>query len=210
MRYIVFKDQPERHSAIKEAAEVIKNGGIVACPTETYYALCARFDNEDTLKYLFMLKGRHSDKPFPLIIGWPELLSFLTEEVNELSRELIRKFWPGPLTILFNAKKGLSEFLLKDGKVAVRVPGHSPALELAMAAGIPLTATSGNNTGFPPSQTAQDVMKYFDARIDMLLDEGVPTPGELPSTIVDPSDGRLVIIREGAVSLADLSKLVNK
>jgi len=200
VEYFLIRNSEERLAAIKESARIIREGGIAACPTETYYALCARFDNEDTLKYLFEIKGRERDRPFPLIIGSREMLPLIAEEPDKLSSYLIERFWPGPLTLLLKGKKGLSPFITKEGKVAVRVPGESFALDLAREAGVPLTATSANTTGYPPAETAEDVMKYFATRIELLVDEGRPTPGRLPSTIVDATGGALKILREGAIS----------
>jgi L-threonylcarbamoyladenylate synthase len=202
MRYITILGGEDRREALSEAARAVKAGGIVACPTETYYALCARYDSEETLKYLFDLKGRAADKPFPLIIGSAEALHLVTDEINDTSIRLMEKFWPGPLTLLFRAKKGasFSRFIVSGGKVAVRVPGESFALSLARLAGMPLTATSANISGMPPARTAEEAMGYFDARIELLIDEGRPAPGGEPSTIVDTGGGRVEIIREGAVS----------
>jgi L-threonylcarbamoyladenylate synthase len=200
MEYILIRTSKERVLALKEATRVILEGGIVACPTETYYALCARFDNGDTLKYLLEIKGREKDKPFPLIIGAREMLPLIAEEPDPLSYALMDSFWPGPLTLLLKAKKILSPLIRKEGKIAVRIPGDSFALELAKEIGVPLTATSANTTGFPPAESAPDVMKYFATRIELLIDEGKPAPGRLPSTIVDATGGVLKIIREGAVT----------
>jgi len=211
MEYVLIRNPEERLEALKEAARVIREGGIAACPTETYYALCARFDNEDTLKYLFEIKGREKDKPFPLIIGGREMLPLIAEEPDELSGKLLfalmEAFWPGPLTLLLKGKKNISPLISKDGKVAVRMPGNSFALELVREAGIPLTATSANTTGFPPAETAEDVMKYFATRIELLIDEGRPAPGRLPSTIVDASGGALKILRQGAIGAGDLKRV---
>ena len=187
--------------AIRSALAVLAGGGIIAYPTETFYGLGAKYDHGPALERLRELKQRPHGNAMPLVIGNVEQLFDLADSVSGPARELIRAYWPGPLTILFQARSGLSEHIVSGGKVAVRVPGDSFALSLARAAGFPITATSANPSGKPPADSAPMVQGYFGSRIDLLIDCG-KTGGDRPSTIVDASSGGLKILREGALDIS--------
>lgn len=186
--------------AVNAAIEVLAAGGVVAYPTETFYGLGVRFDNEASLKRLYSLKDRPQEKTFPLIVGDEGSLSLVASRINKTYKMLMKKYWPGALTVLLPAKKALSGYITSNGKVAVRIPGESFALRLATAAGFPITATSANPAGMPPACNAGTVKRYFPFEIDLLIDGG-KTPGGLPSTLVDIEDGKMKIIRAGAVDV---------
>ncbi|MCL4458034.1 MAG: L-threonylcarbamoyladenylate synthase [Nitrospirae bacterium] len=186
--------------AIRSAITVLKNGGIVAYPTETFYALGVKYDIEPALKRLYEIKQRPKEKAMPLIIGRVEQLPLLTNCISDSAKELMTKFWPGPLTILFNARCGLSGYITSGGKAAVRVPGESFALELAKTAEFPITATSANISGMPPADSASMITDYFDDAVDLIIDGG-RTKGGLPSTIVYAAEGKIKIVRKGAADI---------
>ncbi|MBM4135491.1 MAG: threonylcarbamoyl-AMP synthase [Nitrospira sp.] len=189
------------------AVEALRKGNIVAYPTETFYGLGVKFDMEDPLKKLYDMKKRPKEKAMPLIIGDKQLLPILTESVNSLAIPLMEKFWPGPLTLIFQAKNNLSEYITAGThKIAVRIPGESFALYLAKAALFPFTATSANLSGIPPAQDADTVIRYFGDKIDLLIDGGT-TAGGLPSTIVDVTGRKIKILREGAIRKELLLKI---
>ena len=184
---------------LKKAVAVINDGGIVAYPTETFYGLGVKFDNEASLRKLYELKKRPEEKPMPLIIGGRASLSMIAASMNEIAESLMDKFWPGPLTLLLKAKNDLSSYLTAGtGRVAVRIPGESFALHLAREAGFPITATSANPSGMPPAEDADTVIKYFGEGIDLVIDGG-KTAGGLPSTIADVTEKKIKIVREGAI-----------
>ena len=205
MIHIAIKEN-NTDEAVSKAIDVLHSGGIIAYPTETFYGLGVRFDMAESLKRIYELKRRPVEKAMPVIIGTRALLSeIVTGEWNRnipsSAKSLMDRFWPGPLTLLLPAKEGLSGYLTADtGKIAVRVPGESFALCLAKRAGFPITATSANISGMPPAEDAEAVIKYFGNSIDLLIDGG-STPGGLPSTIVDISEGRIKIVREGAAKI---------
>lgn len=191
---------------IKKAVKTINNGGIVAYPTETFYGVGVKFNNEVALKRLYELKRRPDEKPIPLIIGARGMLSMISLHVNDTASILMDKFWPGPLTLLLKAKKDLSKYITADtNKVAVRIPGKSVALSLANEAGFPITSTSANLSGMPDAEDAGTVIKYFGDEIDMVIDGG-KTPGGMPSTIVDVTEEKLKILREGIIPLSAFKK----
>lgn len=183
------------------ALAVLERGGVIAYPTETFYALGARYDDEAALERLYELKHRPRDKAMPLLVGGDEQLALLTSGSSDAARVLMRRFWPGPLTLLFSARPGLSAFVVAGGAVAARVPGDSFALRLARAAPFAFTATSANRAGRPPAVSAAMVVAAFGDRLDLIVD-GSETPGLLPSTIVDVAGRAVTVLREGAVPAA--------
>ena len=191
--------EDNRKEILRKAIEILNDGGIVAYPTETFYGLGVKFDKENSLKKLFELKKRQEEKPMPLIIGSRASLSMIAASVNEIAESLMDKFWPGPLTLILEAKKGLSPYLTADtGRIAVRIPGESAALYLVREAGFPITATSANPSGMPPAEDADSVIRYFGEELDMVIDGG-RTAGGLPSTIVDAAGESIKIVREGVI-----------
>lgn len=185
--------------ALADARRTIERGGVVAFPTETFYGLAVRYDDGDALKRLYELKRRRRDKPLPLIAGEMEALRPVALPLNAAGEELAQRFWPGPLTLLTAAEEGLSDYLTGGtSKVAVRVPGESFALRLARFIGLPVTATSANISGRPPSDNPGGVVEYFGEGLDLLIDGG-QTPGGRPSTIIDVTGEEVLMVREGAI-----------
>jgi len=190
--------------ALKKASVIIKKGGVVAYPTETFYGLGVKYDDISALKKLYGIKYRSWNKALPLIIGEGRELDLIASDMTVSAEKLAKKFWPGPLTLLLPARPDISEFITANtGKIAVRIPGASFALDLARSLGFPITATSANISGMPPADTAEDVIRYFGDALDLIVDCG-KTPGGKPSTIVDASDQKIRFLRAGAVSIEDV------
>ena len=192
------------YEAVKRSASALMLGGIVAFPTETFYGLGVRYDHLSALERLYELKGRPHDKAMPLIIGDRSLLSLMTTSIPPAAERLMDRFWPGPLTLILPARDTLSRHITADtGAVAVRIPGRSFALRLARTLDFPVTATSANISSQPPADSAEAVSGYFGDSIDIIIDCG-KTPGTLPSTIVDATGNRPVIVRNGMLSEEDI------
>jgi len=197
--FIIKVYETNLEQVLYRTVDILKNGGIVVYPTETFYGLGAKFDMEDSLKKLYDIKQRHEEKAMPLIIGNKELLTVITASMNKTAVSLIDRFWPGPLTLIFLAKENLSEYITAGTHmIAVRIPGESFALQLAKTANFPITATSANPSGLPPAQDAESVIKYFGDKVDLIIDGG-HTSGGLPSTIVDVTGNKIKILREGVI-----------
>lgn len=198
-----------RTRAVVEACRIIKEGGIVAFPTETFYGLGVKYDNISALKKLYEIKKRPKEKAMPLIIGDMNMLSMVAASVSDIAQKLMHKFWPGPLTLLLNAREYLSEFITGEaGMVAVRVPGESFALALARALEFPITATSANISGTSPADTPGNVVRHFGESLDLLID-GERTPGGLPSTIVDVTGDEVKIMRPGVIPDEEILEFVS-
>ncbi|MEW6600162.1 MAG: L-threonylcarbamoyladenylate synthase [Nitrospirota bacterium] len=186
---------------IVEMSGVINSGGIIAYPTESFYALGVSVHNDNAVKRLFELKGRSPEKPLPLIVGDMSVLLSVVKYVPDRAGELIKRFWPGPLTLVLEARDCISPLLTGGtGKAAVRIPGESAALYIARAIRNPITATSANFTAQPPAETAWEVISYFDDKIDLIIDAG-RSPGGKPSTIVDVTVDPPKVLRAGSVLL---------
>lgn len=182
---------PERE-AIKEAAAVIKNGGLVAFPTETIYGLGADYFNENALNRLYEVKERPRNKPFTALISDLKALDRLSCEISERAGGLIKKFWPGPLTLIFNTKDG--------ARVGARMPSNKIALAFIAACGAPIAAPSANISGKKPPANAAEVLLGFDGKIDLILDGGKTEIG-VESTVLDVSAEPYKILREGAIKI---------
>lgn len=179
----------------------IQRGGIVAFPTETFYGLAVDPFCRPALIALYKLKKRAADKPILVLIDCVEQLALLTKSVPQQYIPLMEKYWPGPLTLIFPAKKSLPvELTGRTGTIGVRISPHPVARELVRATGIPLTATSANISGYPPPQTAHAVIEMFGSSLCCVLDCG-KTAGGLSSTVVGLAGDTPVVLRQGPIRL---------
>lgn len=191
--------------ALEEAVPIFRGGGIIAFPTETFYGLCVDPFNAEAVKALFRLKGRPPGNPIPLIISDYPMLKRVALEVPPLAEGLIKRFWPGPLTIIFKARPELPSGLTAGtGTIAVRVSGSGVAARLSRALDSPVTATSANPSGRKPPLEAAEVLAYFNGAIDMLI-HGGRLPGKKGSTVVDATGEKLVIVREGEIPSSEIT-----
>lgn len=186
-------------NAIAKTVAILNTGGIAAYPTETFYGLGARFDHAHALNRIYALKHRPQDKALPVIIANRHQLALLAETVPVTAEVLIERFWPGPLTLILPARSSLTEGIVYEQKIAVRIPGPSFALELVHAAGFPITSTSANPSGMPPARNIAMITGYFAHGIDLIVNGG-ETVSLTPSTIIDLCGEIPRIVREGAIS----------
>jgi L-threonylcarbamoyladenylate synthase len=201
LEILKLSEKSSEEQVLLKAVDILKNGGLIAYPTETFYGLGADATCEKAVQKIFAAKGRDFRNPIALIIGKPEDLYPFVKDVPEAAKKLMAAFWPGALTIVFGASGEVSPLLTAgSGKIGLRLPAHPLARKLARQLGKPLTATSANLSGAPDCAAAPDVVLQIGDRIDAILDAG-KTPGGLPSTIIDVTCHPPVILREGAVSL---------
>ena len=193
---------------LEKAGEIIKNGGLVAFPTETVYGLGGDGLNPESSKKIYAAKGRPSDNPLIIHIADIKDIFPITTGVSEKALSLADSFWPGPLTMILK-KSSAVPYETTGGldTVAVRMPDNKIALEFIRSAGGYIAAPSANLSGRPSPTTASHVSEDMDGRIDMIIDGGSSTIG-LESTIVDMTEEIPIILRPGYITMNSLSRVV--
>ena len=194
----------QKSDPLARAVEVIRSGGIVAYPTETFYALGVDPFNTEAVERLFRVKGRPADRPISLIIKDTCVLRTIVSELPAAAVKLTKRFWPGPLTIVVKCTERLPDTITAGtGTVGVRVSSSAVAGRLAAELSTPITATSANPSDAAPPTTAKEVLDFFGNELDLLIDGGT-LPGGLPSTLLDLTGPKAVILRKGIISLEEL------
>jgi L-threonylcarbamoyladenylate synthase len=198
MEFRIEAGRPDR-LALSRVAAILRDGGVVAYPTDTLYGLAANPASAAAMAQLYRIKGRPVDLAIPLVASGLEQIVAAGGALPAVAQRLASRFWPGPLTLVVPAWPGLDARVHAGrGTVAVRVPDHPVARLLADACGWPITSTSANRSGEPAAATAGEVRAAFGNGLDALVDAG-PSPGGAPSTIVDTTGGRATLVRAGAV-----------
>jgi L-threonylcarbamoyladenylate synthase len=191
--------------ALLPAAERLRRGGIVAFPTETVYGLGAHAFDGAAVERVFAAKGRPADNPLIVHLDDRDHLPRVAARVPPLAVALARRWWPGPLTVVVEARPDLPRVVTGGlDTVAVRVPDHPVALALLRAAGVPVAAPSANRSGRPSPTSAQHVLDDLGDAVDLVVDAG-PCRVGLESTVVDARGAHPVVLREGAVTREDLA-----
>ena len=204
----ILKIEPAeiRPEAVWDAASVLRSGGLVIYPTETFYALGALPVIAEAVNRVFDMKGRDFRKPLPLIASDREAALSAASEWPGPAETLARIFWPGPLSIVVPAAASFPPVLhAGTGKIAIRVSSHPLALLLARAAGGLIISTSANRTGEPPPSSSGAVAKELLLSVDAFLDAG-DLQGGLPSAIVDVTVCPAVLIRAGKIAWEEIRR----
>ena len=196
--------------SLREAAGIVRGGGIIAFPTETFYGLGACPFDDRAVQRIADLKGRSlRTAPILVLIRSRADLDALVSEITPAAERLMAACWPGPLTIVFRASGAVPSVLTAGtGTIGVRLPAHPDVQRLLEAVGGPLTGTSANRTGQPPATTVDDVERALGGGVDAILGGGT-TPGGLPSTVVDTTVTPIRVIREGRVPTAAVLSIIN-
>ncbi len=194
------QDCPEEIA--REVARVVRAGGVVAVPTESFYGLGVVPTDATAVARVCRIKGERDHKPILVLIADRAQLDGLAADIPPAAQVLMDRFWPGPLTIIFPALPSLPAFLTAGtGSVGIRLTAYPLLAALLRRVG-PLTGTSANRSGQSPFETAQAVRNELGADVDLILDGG-PTPGGSPSTVVD-ARGPISVVREGRVPRVEL------
>ncbi len=195
---------------IRRAAEIIREGGLVAFPTETVYGLGAHAFLPQALKRIFSAKGRPQDNPLILHVAAVEEVKDLAADIPLKAQVLMERFWPGPLTLILKKLPHIpAEVTAGLETVALRMPEHKTALALIKEAGVPLAAPSANRSGYPSPTMAEHVYADLNGRIEAILDSG-PTGLGLESTILDVTQETPVILRPGGVTREEITETVGE
>lgn len=191
------------------ALNILSNGGVVAFPTESFYGLGVDATDEKAIQRLFDIKKRKSDHPVLILIPRREALDQYVAHVPNVANTLIREFWPGGLTMVFEAGVKIPKTLTAGtGKIGVRLSSHPIATGLVQRMDLPITGTSANVTGEPACIKAEEVFCSLGSSVDLILDGGV-CEGGMGSTILDITVKPPRILREGMVSREDLEALIS-
>ena len=208
-RVFVDPDAPQR-DAISEAAHWIRNGAIVAVPTDTLYGLAVDPFRSDAVARLFAAKGRAGNQAVPLIAADVAQVAEHLARLRGTAARLAGRFWPGPLTLLVTAPAALARGVDGGtGKVGVRVPDDRVVCAIAAACDRPVTATSANRSGEPATANPDAVEETLGDRIDLLIDTG-RLRGGLPSTIVDATSDEPRLVRAGAIQWATIEAFLRQ
>jgi len=202
------EDPTEREAGVSAAALAVQRGQLVVLPTDTVYGVGADAFSPEAVRSLLAAKGRGREMPPPVLVSAATTLDALAVGVPSYARALVQELWPGPLTLVCRQQSSL-QWDLGDtrGTVAVRMPDHEVALELLSRTG-PLAVSSANRSGLPAATDADAAEEMLGEKIAVLLDGG-PTPGDLPSTIVDVTGDVGRVLRLGAVPLDRLNEIVS-
>jgi L-threonylcarbamoyladenylate synthase len=186
-------------AALADIVAMLDGGGVVAYPTDTLYGLAVHPWRLAAVRRLFAIKGRDAAQAIPLVAADLAQVEATLGPLPVTAARLAQAFWPGPLTLVVPAPSSLPPELLGGGRtVAVRVPAQPLACDIARRLGAPVTATSANESGGPATNDPRVVLRTLGDRIDGLVDAG-PSPGGLPSTVVEAIDAMPRLLRAGAV-----------
>lgn len=188
--------------ALKRALHVLREGGLIAFPTDTVYGLGADVHNREAVARLYVVKGRAEEKAIPVLAASAQALSTVARPFPAMATRLAERYWPGPLTLVVCRMPDLPPEVTPYDTVAVRVPDHELTLSLLRATG-PMAVTSANQTDGPSSLLADDVLATLGGRFELLLDGGA-SPGGMPSTIVDCTADEPQILRAGPISVDEV------
>lgn len=194
---------------IERAGKLIKQGKIVIFPTETVYGIGTNGLDKNAVKKLYEIKQRPLNKPISLLVSNMEMVNLIAKDITETEYKIMRNFFPGPLTIILK-KKDIVPDIVTAGQdtVGVRMPRGDVARKLVELAGVPIAAPSANKSGEPSGTNLQEIMKYFEGKVDYCIDGGDSELG-LASTIIQVIDEKPMILRQGGITLEQINKTLN-
>lgn len=199
MRELAIDSENPDAAVLDEVAETLRAGGLVVVPTDTVYGLAGRLFDPDVIERIFAVKERPPAKGLIAMIADPGDLDILCGRPTAAAWDLASRFWPGPLTIVTEARSNIPTRAVVNGKIGIRLPDYGPLRSLIRAVGEPLAVTSANLSGRPSPVDITDIQAEFAGRVDLILNAGPCTLG-VESTVVDADADPLVVLREGALS----------
>ena len=200
-----LKPEPE---LILKAASVVRSGGIIIFPTRSLYGLAADAFNEEAVERIFEIKGRMSEKPILVLADSFLMLSCLVRNIPPPAQKIMDSFWPGGITIVFEANDNLPANLTAgSGKIGIRRPGHPVASALVRAVGGPVTGTSANLSGNRGCSIISEIDPGIAESVDLIIDAG-ELKGGIGSTVIDVTEEPPVLIREGWISINEINKTI--
>ena len=209
MPKIIQINKFESEDWLQTTANILDSSGVIGFPTDTFYGLGANPFDQAAIDKIFAIKSRDKNKPILVLIGEGEQLSQVVKMVSKEADTLIKAFWPGPLTLLFEAKSGLPSNLLGNGNtIGVRFPNSQVASQLMCKTGKPITATSANVSGSTECRSGKELLNVLGDKLDLVLDGG-ESPGGKASTIIDTSCFPPKLIRVGEIDREKVESVLN-
>jgi len=208
MEYIRIKENMMDNNLEKIASEIVK-GKIVIFPTETLYGIGTNAYNEEACKKIFKIKERPNTKPLIVLISDYEMLCNIVEEPNEIEKKLIKKFWPGPLTIIFKGKENSmlpNIIIAKDNTIGIRMTDGKIIKQLLQKSNVPIVAPSANISGKTDATKIKQIVMELGEKVDYVLDSG-NIEDNVPSTIVKVVENSIHILREGKITKEELMEI---
>ena len=203
VRYIDCKDKINEEE-IKEIANDIKEGKIVVFPTETVYGIGTNGLNEEAIGKLFKLKKRPKEKPISLLVSDIDMINKVAKDISETEYNIIKRFMPGPLTIILRKKENVPDILTAGSEfVGIRIPDNEIARKLIEYSGIPIATTSANISGKESNTNIKDIMLEFKEKVDYYIDGGRSKLGKA-STVIKVVNNKIEILRTGSITKEQL------
>jgi tRNA threonylcarbamoyl adenosine modification protein (Sua5/YciO/YrdC/YwlC family) len=199
-KIITIDLQEPRKADIKEAADIIRDGGLVIIPTETVYGIAANSANKKTMDRLCEIKERPESKPFSLILGLKEDVEKYASDILPAAYRLMESFWPGPLTLVLKARS--------NGKIGMRIPDDRIALAIIREADVPIVCPSANLSGKSAPRTAKEALQDLEGLVELAVDTGQTRLGK-ESTVVDASALPVEVLREGVIQKKEIEDIAH-
>lgn len=202
-----IKLPPEIQRQVEQGIAILKNGGIVAYPTDTVYGLGASLDIPQAVERIYQIKERPCNMALPLLLANISQISEVANRVPDIAWLLARKFLPGALTLVLYKSDSVPDIVTAGGNtVAVRIPAHPVPIALIKGLKAPIVGTSANLSGKPSALTADEVRAQLGDRIDLIIDGG-RCSGGIESTVLDVTKSPPVVLRKGAISIGELRQV---
>ena len=194
----------------EQAASMLRKGGLVAVPTETVYGIAASAEDGVAVQMIYDLKDRDYDKPVSVLVTGMDMVEKYCQNIPPVAYRLAEKYWPGPLTMILEDREVVPAMVTADtGTLGVRCPDHPLTLAIIEKAGVPLAAPSANPAGDEPAKTAQEVLDYFNRKIEGVVGGG-PCAMGVASTILDLTEEEPKVLREGGIPAGELLAFVKE
>ena len=194
----------------EQAASMLRKGGLVAVPTETVYGIAASAEDGVAVQMIYDQKDRDYDKPVSVLVTGMDMVEKYCQNIPPVAYRLAEKYWPGPLTMILEDREVVPAMVTADtGTLGVRCPDHPLTLAIIEKAGVPLAAPSANPSGDEPAKTAQEVLDYFNRKIEGVVDGG-PCAMGVASTILDLTEEEPKVLREGGIPAGELLAFVKE